>query len=46
VTPDAGGVTVVALALPPERAPGKIVGEGAAAVPALMQALTSDAKVI
>ena len=42
----AGGVTVVSLALPPERAAGRIVGEGAAAVPALMQILTTDAKVL
>jgi electron transfer flavoprotein beta subunit len=42
----AGGVTVISLALPPERAAGRIVGEGAAAVPALMQLLTTDAKVI
>jgi electron transfer flavoprotein beta subunit len=46
VVPADGGIAVVALALPPERAAGRIVGEGAAAVPALMQALTSDAKVI
>jgi electron transfer flavoprotein beta subunit len=42
----AGGVTIVSLALPPERAAGRIVGEGAAAVPALMQLLTAEAKVI
>jgi electron transfer flavoprotein beta subunit len=42
----AGDVKVVSLALPPERAAGRIVGEGAAAVPALMQVLTSEAKVI
>jgi electron transfer flavoprotein beta subunit len=46
VSPAKGHVTITALALPPERAPGKIVGEGAAAVPALMQLLVSDAKVI
>jgi electron transfer flavoprotein beta subunit len=46
VTVAGGGVTIVALALPPERAAGRIVGEGAAAVPALMQILTTDAKVI
>ena len=42
----AGNVTVVSLALPAERAAGRIVGEGAAAVPALMQILTNDAKVL
>jgi electron transfer flavoprotein beta subunit len=46
VTVAAGGVTITALALPPERAAGRIVGEGAAAVPALMQILTAEAKVI
>ncbi len=38
--------SVVSLALPPERAAGRIVGEGAAAVPALVQLLTSEAKVL
>ena len=42
----AGAVTVIALALPPERAAGRIVGEGAAAVPELMRILVSDAKVV
>lgn len=42
----AAQVTVVSLALPPERAAGRIVGEGAAAVPALIAALTNDAKVL
>ena len=46
VTVAPGGVTVVSLALPPERAAGWIVGEGAAAVPALMQLLVNDAKVV
>lgn len=46
VTVSAGAVTVASLALPPERAPGRIVGEGAAAVPELMRILASDAKVI
>ena len=46
VTVAAGGVSIVALVLPPERAAGRIVGEGAAAVPALMQILTTEAKVI
>lgn len=38
--------TVVGLALPPERSAGRIVGEGAAAVPALIEALTTQAKVL
>jgi electron transfer flavoprotein beta subunit len=38
--------TVVSLALPPERPAGRIVGEGAAAVPALIAALTTEAKVL
>ncbi len=42
----AAQATVVSLALPPERAAGKIVGEGAAAVPALIDALTNEAKVL
>jgi electron transfer flavoprotein beta subunit len=37
---------VIALALPPERPAGRIVGEGAAAVPALITALTTEAKVL
>ena len=44
--PAAGAVSIASLALPPERAAGKIVGEGAAAVPALIQALTTEAKVL
>lgn len=46
VAPARGAVTIVALALPPERAAGRIVGEGAAAVPVLMQLLTTEAKAI
>ena len=46
VTVGAGAMTVVSLTLPPERAAGRIVGEGAAAVPALMELLVSTAKVI
>jgi len=42
----ARAVRIVSLALPPERAAGRIVGEGAAAVPALMQLLTTEAKAI
>lgn len=42
----AAQVTIASLALPPERPAGRIVGEGAAAVPALIAALTSEAKVL
>ncbi|MGE0440660.1 MAG: electron transfer flavoprotein beta subunit/FixA family protein [Gemmatimonadales bacterium] len=42
----AGAVTITGLALPPERQAGKIVGEGADAVPALVQLLRTEAKVI
>lgn len=46
VTATAGATTIVSLALPPERAAGRIVGEGSAAVPELMRLLTSEAKVV
>jgi electron transfer flavoprotein beta subunit len=46
VSLDAGGMEVVGLAYPPERQAGKIVGEGAAAVPALVDALRNEAKVL
>jgi len=36
----------VALELPPPRKPGRIVGEGTAAIPALLQALRAEAKVL
>ena len=36
----------VALTLPPPRAAGRIVGEGSAAVPALVRALREEARVI
>ena len=39
-------VTVDAMALPPERAAGRIIGEGAAAVPELVRLLQTDAKVL
>ena len=42
----AGAVTVVSLALPAERAAGRIVGEGAGAVPALVELLAAEAKVL
>ncbi len=41
-----GGLEVVELALPPERQEGRIVGEGADAVPALIDALRNEAKVL
>jgi hypothetical protein len=37
---------VLKLELPPPRPAGRIVGEGAAAVPALMDALANQAKVL
>lgn len=37
---------IVGLELPPERKPGRIVGEGADAVPALIDLLRSEAKVL
>lgn len=42
----AGSITVTSLGLPPERQAGKIVGEGPDAVPALVQLLRTEAKVI
>jgi electron transfer flavoprotein beta subunit len=39
-------VKIEKLALPPERAPGRIVGEGAAAVPELVKLLHTEAKVL
>jgi len=41
-----GGLEIVELALPPERQEGRIVGEGADAVPALIDALRNAAKVL
>ncbi len=43
---DAGGLEIVQLALPPERKPGRILGEGPEAVPALIEALRVEAKVL
>jgi len=40
------GVDVVGITLPPERQEGRIVGEGADAVPALIDALRKEAKVL
>jgi electron transfer flavoprotein beta subunit len=42
----APATTIVALAMPPERPPGKILGEGAAAVGLLVAALRNEAKVL
>jgi electron transfer flavoprotein beta subunit len=44
--PAASQVEVEALALPPARKAGRILGEGAAAVPALIAALRGEAKVL
>jgi len=41
-----GGLEIVELALQPERQEGRIVGEGADAVPALIDALRNEAKVL
>ena len=46
VTLPAGAIEVVAMSLPPERKSGKIVGEGAAAVPELVRLLREEAKVL
>jgi electron transfer flavoprotein beta subunit len=46
VTPPEGGMTLASLALPPERAAGRIVGEGPDAVEALITALRTEAKVL
>ena len=42
----APGLEIMAMTLPPERKEGRIVGEGAAAVPALLQLLREEAKVL
>jgi electron transfer flavoprotein beta subunit len=39
-------VTVKSMELPPERPPGRIVGQGAAAVPELVRLLQNEAKVL
>jgi electron transfer flavoprotein beta subunit len=39
-------LTVTAMALPPERPPGRILGEGVAAVPELVRLLQTEAKVL
>jgi len=38
-------LTVKAMTLPPERPPGRIIGQGAAAVPELVRLLQEEAKV-
>ena len=43
---DAGTVSVAAMELPAERAAGRIIGEGAAAVPELVRLLQTEAKVL
>ncbi|HYK81756.1 MAG TPA: electron transfer flavoprotein subunit beta/FixA family protein [Gemmatimonadales bacterium] len=42
----AGGLEILGLAPPPERKAGKILGEGAAAVPELVRLLREEAKVL
>jgi len=46
VTLGAGNLEVVGLSLPPERQAGKIVGEGADAVPQLVNLLRNEARVL
>lgn len=46
VTLGAASLTVLSLALPPERPAGRIVGEGPEAVPELVRLLREEAKVI
>jgi len=46
VTLGEGGLEVLELAYPPERKAGRIVGEGPDAVPALIEALQTEAKVL
>ena len=42
----AGGIEILAMTPPPERKEGRIVGEGAAAVPELVRVLREEAKVL
>jgi electron transfer flavoprotein beta subunit len=46
VTLSGGSVTVLGLSYPPDRKPGRIVGEGAEAVPELVRLLREEAKVL
>ena len=43
---DGGGLQVIELSLPPARPAGRIIGEGTDAVPALVEALRTEANVI
>jgi len=43
---EAGSVELIEMSLPPARPAGRIVGEGAAAVPELIDALRNEAKVL
>ena len=43
---DGATVNVVKMELPPERAAGRIIGEGAAAVPELVRLLETEAKIL
>jgi electron transfer flavoprotein beta subunit len=45
-TLEASGLDVMSLSYPPDRKEGRIVGEGADAVPALIEALKDEAKVL
>ena len=46
MTVGAGAYTITALELPAERQAGRIVGEGPDAVPALLDLLRNEAKVL
>jgi len=46
VTLEAGAVTLLSLSLPPERKPGRIVGEGPDAVPELVRLLREEARAL
>ena len=46
VTPAAGGIELLGMTAPSERAAGRIVGEGAGAVPELVRLLREEAKVL
>lgn len=46
VGPEEGGLSILELMLPPPRAEGRILGEGPDAVPALIEALRTEAKLL
>jgi electron transfer flavoprotein beta subunit len=46
LNPGAAGIETVRLEPPPERPAGRVVGQGAAAVPALIEALRKEARVL